>query len=228
MITRLQKAYSNLVLKPFLQWYLKKERSSTARGFQLVIKPTVFHPNYFFSSGYLFDFVSRLNLNGKSFLEIGSGSGLISLLAHQKKARVSCADLNPVAIDCTTINFKRNFGNVPETVHIYESDVFSSIPESHFDVIVINPPYFFSAVSTAAQLAWNCGANGEYFVKLFSGLKNYSSGTSYIYMILADNCDLERINRIAKEYHFKLELIEQQKVKWEMNYIFRITQFIGK
>jgi release factor glutamine methyltransferase len=224
MISQLQKTYSNLVLKPFLKWYLKKEHTATVRGYKLLIKPTVFHPKYFFSSTYLFDFVSQLNLTGKSFLEIGSGSGLISLLAHQKKALVNCADLNPVAVDCTTINFKTNFGHMPETVHVYESNVFDAIPERYFDFIVINPPYFFSAVSSNDQLAWNCGANGEYFIKLFSGLKNYSSETSYIYMILADNCDVERISRIAKEHQFRPELIEQKKVKWEMNYIFRISR----
>lgn len=225
MIAQLQKAYSNFLLKPFLQWYLKTERTTTVRGFHLLIKQSVFHPKYFFSSIYLFDFVSKLNLAGKSFLEIGSGSGLISLLAHQKKAIVSCSDLNPAAVDCTKTNFQKNFGNVPETVHVYESDVFSAIPENHFGIIVINPPYFFSKVSTPDQLAWNCGANGEYFVKLFSGLKNYSSGTSYVYMILADNCDIARITGIAKENHLKLELIEQKKVKWETNYIFKITRF---
>lgn len=225
MIAPLQKAYSNFLLKPFLQWYLKKERTSTVRGFHLLIKPTVFHPKYFFSSTYLFDFVSKLDLAGKSFLEIGSGSGLISLLAHQKKAIVSCSDFNPAAVECTKVNFQKNFGNIAEAVPIYESDVFSSIPESQFDFIVVNPPYFFSKVSTPGQLAWNCGANGEYFIKLFSGLKNYSSGTSSVYMILADNCDIERINLIAKENNLKLELIEQRKVKWEMNYIFKITRF---
>ncbi len=225
MIAGVQKTYSNFVLKPFLKWYLKKERSTHLRGFELLIKPGVFHPKYFFSSLYLFDFVSQLNLVGRSFLEIGSGSGFISLLAHQKKAIVSCADLNPLAVDCTKANFQKNFGKLPETVHVYESDVFKTIPESSFDIIVINPPYFFSAVSTTDQLAWNCGANGEYFIRLFSDLKNYSSETSCIYMILADNCDIERISQIAKEQQFKLELIEQKKVKWEINYIFKIIRF---
>jgi release factor glutamine methyltransferase len=225
MIAQLQKTYSNLLLKPFLQWYLKKERTTTVRDFKLRIKPGVFHPKYFFSSTYLFDFVSKLGLAHKTFLEIGSGSGIISLLAHQKKALVSCADLNPAAVACTTINFKANFGEVPASVHIYESDVFNSVPKSNFDFVIINPPYFFSAVTTTDQLAWNCGSNGEYFVNLFSGLQHYISGTSQVYMILADNCEVERIAGIAKENNFALELIEQKKVKWETNYIFRIARF---
>ena len=224
MIAQLQKAYSNFLLKPWLTWYLKKERTTKLRGFQLLIKPTVFHPKYFFSSTYLFDFVSGLDLSGKTFLEIGSGSGLISILAHQKKAIVSCTDLNPVAVECTRINFQKNFGTIPSTLSVYESDVFAAIPNSYFDVIVINPPYFFSEVTSIDQLAWNCGKNGEYFTKLFSGLGNYSSETSRVYMILADNCEIERIAGIAREHGFSLTLMEQKKVKWETNYIFKIVR----
>lgn len=225
MIARLQKTYSNFLLKPFLQWYLKKERTTVVRGYKLRVKPTVFHPKYFFSSTYLFDFVSTLTLHNKTFLEIGSGSGLISLLALQKKAIVTCSDLNPLAVECTRINVQENFGKVSQNFKIYESDVFESIPKSHFDTIVINPPYFFSEVRSAGQLAWNCGKNGEYFIKLFSELNNYITDTSQVYMILADNCEIGQIIGIAKEYKFNLALVEQKKIKWEMNYIFRISLF---
>ena len=222
MINRVQKKYSNTFLKPYLIWYLKKERTSKVRGFKLLIKPTVFHPKFFFSSTYLFDFVTTLNLADKQFLEIGSGSGLISLLAYQKKAIVTACDINTVAVDCTKLNFEKNFGKESSHVLILKSDLFDAIPDSKFDVIVINPPYFFEDVKINTQLAWNCGKNGEYFIKLFSQLNNFILSDSDIYMILADNCEIERIKEIAKSHQFTFELIVHKKIKWEINFIFKI------
>ena len=100
--------------------------------------------------------------------------------------------------------------------------MFDSIPKLTFDVIVVNPPYFFDDVKTDNQLAWNCGKNGEYFVKFFSGLNQFSNSESDVYMILADNCEIDRIKNIAKSHQFILVLIVHKKIKWETNFIFKI------
>lgn len=208
--------------KPYVLWYLKKERIDTVRGFELLIRPTVFHPKFFFSSTYLFDFVSNLKLVNKRFLEIGCGSGLISLLAYQKEAIVTACDINPIAVDCTKLNFEKNFGKELRDVSILKSDLFDSIPVSKFDVVIINPPYFFEDVKTDNQLAWNCGKNGEYFVKLFSVLQKFIQTESDVYMILADNCEIDKIKNIAKSQQYMFELIVHKKIKWETNFIFKI------
>ncbi len=222
MLDTIQKKYSSLILKPYLQWYLKKERSTTVQGFKLTIKPSVFHPKYFFSSLYLFKFITTLNLNNKSFLEIGCGSGFISLLAYQKKAIVTCCDINPNAIECTNTNFKKNFNTENNNFTVINSDLFDKIPKTSFDYIVINPPYFFEEIKNQNQLAWNCGKNGEYFNKLFFQLNKYIHNSSKIIMILAENCEIDRIKKIAEDHGFKFELLQQQKIKWELNYIFEI------
>jgi release factor glutamine methyltransferase len=222
MLDRLQKIYMQTFAKPYVLWYLKKQRTDTVRGFELMIKPTVFHPKFFFSSTFLFDFISTLDIENKQFLEIGCGSGLISLLAHQKKAKVTACDINEVAVDCTKVNFEKNFRNELANVSVLKSDLFDELPKLTFDVIVINPPYFFEEVKIDNQLAWNCGKNGEYFVKFFSGLKQYSNTESDVYMILADNCEIDKIKSIAKSHQFFFELIVHKKIKWETNFIFKI------
>jgi release factor glutamine methyltransferase len=225
MLGKLQKIYMQTFAKPYVTWYLKKERISVVKGFKLLVKPTVFHPRYFFSSIFLFDFVSNLKLADRQFLEIGSGSGLISLLAYQKRAIVTCCDINTVAVDCTIQNFKMNFGSDTSKFSVFKSDLFDHIPQSKYNVIVINPPYFFEEVKTDQQQAWNCGKNGEYFVKLFSRLNKCIYDDSEVYMVLADNCEIDRIEAIAKSQEFLFELIVQKKIKWETNFIFKIKPF---
>ncbi|MBL7931193.1 MAG: methyltransferase [Bacteroidia bacterium] len=223
MLDTFRKKIASVFVKPYLTWYLGKERRTHLKGFDLLIKPSVFHPKYFFSSTYLFDFVNKLELRNKSFLEIGSGSGIISLLAFRKGAHVTSVDINPVAIECTTYNFKVNFKEPHNReFKAIESDIFSALAPGVFDYIAINPPYFFENAELKSQLAWNCGKNGEYFTQLFSQLGRYVSKDSSVYMILADNCDLNRIETIAKQYHYRLKTVEKKKIKWETNFIYSI------
>jgi release factor glutamine methyltransferase len=223
MLDSLQKKLSTLFVKPILSRYLKKERITHYKGFKLLVKPGVFHPRFFFSTGYLFDFLNTLNLGGKKFMELGCGSGIISLLARKKNAHVTCVDINETAVLCTLINANKNSIPLNSQLRCIQSNLFEKITKEVFDVIVVNPPYFFKDVVHEQQYAWNAGENGEYFERLFAGVKDYLDAHTDFYMILADNCDLVRIRKIAAKHQLSLVLLEKKKIRWETNYIFKIS-----
>ncbi len=217
---RLNKLVHAAIIRPLLQVYLRTEPRTTFDGFKLRIRKGVFHPKLFFSTGYLYSFINSLDLHGKSFLELGCGSGLISLLALRKGARVTCIDLNQNAVNNTAENIKLNFPSGCAST-VFCSDVFGSVqPGQKFDVIAINPPYYFREPESAAALAWYCGQNGEYFEKLFGGLKEHTHPGSLVYMILEENCEIEKIGNIAGDHGVRLVLAEKKKFKWETSYIF--------
>lgn len=222
MLEKIYKYVVSTVFKPYLIWYLKNVRLTKVYGFDLLIKPTVFHPKYFFSSRYLVEFVLKLNLEYKTCLELGCGSGILSLMVYQRNGIVTCSDINQIAIECTKVNFRKNFGNNSPSFQVIKSDLFQFIPKIYFDFIFINPPYFFEEVSEDHQLAWNCGKNGEYFLNLFSQLSLFIVDSSQVYMVLADNCDINRISEIAMRHSFCLKKVEEKKIKWEINYIYKI------
>lgn len=219
----LQKKYSEFIIKPILIRYLKKTRLTRVLGFKLEIPPTVFHPKFFFSSIYLTEFVEGLDIRNKNFLDLGCGSGIIGLMAYKKGANTLAVDINQIAVECTTKNYSLNFEKPDACFKAIQSDLFSSISAQKFSVIAINPPYFFNDVKEDVQLAWNCGKNGEYFTRLFSEMKDFVTRETEIYMVLADNCDIERIEQIAEKCNFSLVKVTQKKIKWETNFIFKIT-----
>jgi len=133
-------------------------------------------------------------------------------------------DINPITIDGLKENLKNNFKST-ENFNCYLSDLFDTVPENKFDIILINPPYFFCDPSDAGSYAWYAGKNGEYFEKLFKQLGEYLNPASQIFMILADNCDIERISTIAKTNNYLLTPCYTKKVKWEKNFIFNIVRF---
>jgi release factor glutamine methyltransferase len=221
LITGLKKILKYLtgkVYKPLLSKYLSKTRIYTYKGIRLIIPPSVFHPRFFFSTKILLKYISQLDLQKKSFLELGAGSGLISIYAAKKNANVTATDINPVAIEYLKRNQVRN--NV--TLNIISSDLFQSIPPQLFDVIAINPPYYKKNPKSDAEYAWYCGENGEYFQKLFCGLKQYIHSQSLVLMILSEDCDILMITKFALDNHFDLQIVSERKTAWEKNNIYQI------
>jgi release factor glutamine methyltransferase len=223
MFDLIHKKFYDVLVQPILKRYLKNVSIYSYKELKLKIYPGVFHPKFFFSTQVFADFIQKLDLAGKKVCEVGAGSGLLSFIAFSKGALVYSFDINPIAIDGIKENLNNNFKST-ENFNIYLSDLFDTIPENKFDIILINPPYFFSDPSDAGSYAWYCGKNGEYFEKLFKQLGDYIKPTSQIFIILADNCDLERISTIAKKNNYLLTQCYTKKVKWEKNFIFNIVR----
>lgn len=204
--------------KPVLTKYLSKERTFFFENLQLTIHPSVFHPGFFFSTRLLLKYLLGLTLKAKSILELGAGNGLISMVAAKAGARVTATDINPVAIQYLQQNSTRN--GVEMT--IIESDLFDRIPMQVFDMIVINPPYYFKKTLTDKDHAWFCGENGEYFRGLFAALGNYSDKNTVTLIILCEGCDRETIQSIAGGQGFRFTCVSKSRNLIERNYIYQI------
>lgn len=210
-------------IKPVITRYLKKPRKYNYDGFNLIINPGVFHPGFFFSTKYFYTFIKRLDLENKSVLEIGSGSGLLSLLMAKKNSKVTAIDISVEAVENTKLNYELNKKLLYNNLKITKSDLFEDLTNCIYDVIIINPPYFFKEPINAEQQAWYCGKDGKYFDKLFSQMPKHIRSTSLIYMILADNCDIIKISSIAKKYNCNFTKVESKKIFWETNYIYQLN-----
>ena len=187
---------------------------------RLEIPPQVFHPGFFFSTRLLLRYISGLSLQGQRFLELGAGSGLISIYAARKGATVTATDINPVAVECLHKNFDQN----KVTPEIILSDLFAEIPEQSFDIIAINPPYYKKKPVSQIDHAWFCGENGEYFSKLFQNLNEYMHSNSQVLMVLCDGCDMPMIRSFALENGFQMNCVHMKRNMVEMNFIYQIEK----
>lgn len=213
------KNFASFFLIPLTQWYLRKERKYTYRGTGITVLPGVFHPGMFSSTIFILEYLERQNLSQKKLLEIGSGTGLISIRAAKAHAQVTASDLSLIAIKNTAINAK--FNNVD--INIAHSDLFIRLPKGTFDWIIINPPYYAQDPKNENDLAWYCGKNHEYFEKLFIQLQGYMVLTTQVIIVLTKGCDLEKIFFLGKQAGLKFELIGEKKVFFdEKDFLYRI------
>ncbi|MGZ3919356.1 MAG: methyltransferase [Bacteroidia bacterium] len=221
MIDAIQKQFADSILKPYLKWYLTRPRVYNYDRLKLKIYPGVFHPGYFFSTMYFISFLKELVLKNKRFCEVGSGSGLVSLLACQSGADVTAIELSDSAVEGLKENISNNSLSF-EKIKVIKSDLFDSVPTQKFDIVFINPPYFFKEISDESSLAWNCGKNGNYFEKLFLQLPGFVTDETDVYMTLAENCEISKIQDIAVRNGQELVCIREKKIKWEKNFIFKV------
>jgi len=211
------------ILDPFLKFgfskYYKKPRKYNYENIEVLVYPEVFPPHLTISTKILLDFIKPLNLQNKSVLELGCGSGIISLFASSKGANVTASDINPIALDALKIASKKNNASIS----ILNSDLFDAIKNKSFDYIIINPPYYPKNPENIKEQAWFCGEDFEYFKKLFLQLPDFLNNTNAL-MILSQDCNINKIQEIASENQLILENIFEKKVLSEKNYIFKITR----
>ncbi|WP_309642707.1 methyltransferase [Flavobacterium sp.] len=218
------KAIIKRILSPILQKasavYLKKRRKYSYNNITVWVEPTVFPPFITISTKLLLDFIDTLSLKDKTVLELGCGCGIISILAAQKGAVVTATDINDVALSALHQNAKDNLVSMA----ILQSDLFEKLQGKTFDYIIMNPPYYPKSPTSIAENAWFCGENFEYFERLFQQLPAYLNATNTTYMILSEDCELEKIKAIALQNDIAFDLILEKKVALESNFIFELKK----
>ena len=206
------------ILHPLSETYLSKERDYKYKSINLKVFPGVFHPGLFFSTKILLKYLEKLDLNQKYILELGAGSGLISIYSAKKGAFVTGSDISLTAIYNIEKNSKMNDAYV-EVVH---SDLFDEIPQKRYDYIIINPPYYKKTPTSEKELAWFGGDDFQYFRKLFSQLGNFIYENTNIIMVLSDDTEIDMIKSIARESRFIMKEVLRKKIWGEEHFIFNI------
>ena len=164
------------------------------------------------------NYISTITLKGKKVLELGCGSGIISIYTASKGASVTASDINKIALDSLkSVSQKQHFD-----INCIYSDLFKATPKICFDCIIINPPYYPRRAKSIEEHAWFCGKDFEYFEKLFIQLPNQLTSTTNCLMILSDDCEIKTIKNTAKKNNLSFTKIHEKQSLFEKNYIYKI------
>ena len=88
-------------------------------------------------------FLSRfaVHRHSRATLDLGTGSGILSLGAAKYSDRVTATDLNSRAVEFARFNARLN---AVENVEVHVGDGFAPVSGQTFDLILCNPPFFIT------------------------------------------------------------------------------------
>jgi len=144
-----------------------------------------------------------------SVLEIGCGTGIISVHLAKRGLQVTAVDKNPKAVEATLFNSTNN--NVE--LEVIEGDMFTPVSDRKFETIVCNPPYLPPAdqgyQDSELKLAVEGGSGGTEFTERFlSEATDYLGKEGSIYLVISS-----RMKPLKTEW--KRETIHQEKFFFE-------------
>jgi release factor glutamine methyltransferase len=117
-----------------------------------------------------FLFAENLTVNnGDVVVDVGTGCGLLGVVAAKKASRILAVDINPYAVRCAIENAKVN--HVKSKMLFLQTDLFAAIKTGEmFDLILFNAPYlpvWYAEENSWLERAWAGGANGRQIIDRF-------------------------------------------------------------
>jgi release factor glutamine methyltransferase len=213
-LTGVRRRSNTLLMRAYGPWairHVERQHAYRWRGLTMIVPTGVFHPGLFFSSAVLANEIEQRNPIGRSVLDVGCGSGLLTLVAARAGAAVTAVDINPEAVRATSANAAAN-GLAAE---VLESDLFAALVGRRFDLVVVNPPYFAKDPIDDAERAWFAGADLGYFEQFFAGLGDrlvVGKRPGRALMVLSEGCDMAVITAAATRHGFRMGVTSRTRV----------------
>jgi release factor glutamine methyltransferase len=159
-------------------------------------------------------------------LDVGTGCGILGILAAKKARRVVAVDVNPHAVCCAKMNAELN--GVAEKIETLRSDLFKAIKKNvKFDLIIFNAPYLPSEMREEKnwiERAWAGGPTGRQLIDQFIlQAPSYLKKGGKILLVQSTLSDVEETVQKLRERQFCVRVLAQDKVAFETIVVIEAT-----
>ena len=137
---------------------------------------------------------------GEKVLEIGTGSGIVSIQCALNGADVVCGDINPRAVALA----RRNAAANGVDIDVRETEVYSNI-EGRFDTIVFNLPYLPVEDEGELAKAWSGGPDGlGPLPRLLEGAPEHLLPDGRVVVVVSSLMDRASLDKTLEGYEVKV------------------------
>lgn len=155
---------------------------------------------------------------GDVALDVGTGCGILAVLAAEKAKHVVAIDVNPYAIECASKNAEVN--SVEGKIEFWRGDLFQPIkPNEKFSLILFNAPYLPSEPNEENSWlgkAWAGGPNGRKIIDRFIvDAPNFLANVGRIQLVQSSLSNVTRTLDALSEVGLEARVASQVKVPYE-------------
>lgn len=193
---------------------MKSARKTFFKNYTFQIDENVYAP-----AEDTFLLAENLQVKSGSFvLDMGTGCGILAILAAEKARHVLAVDINPYAIRCAKRNAEIN--GVKSKIDFLLGDLFNPIKRGEiFDLIIFNPPYLPSEQEEEKiwiGRAWAGGETGRKIIDRFLyEAPNFLRRNGRIMLVQSSLSDIERTLKIFDELNLEARIVAEVKVPFE-------------
>ena len=167
---------------------------------------------------------------GQSVLEIGTGSGLVSMYASLLSDDVTATDINYNALELAEKNFKLNNIN---TIRLEFGDLFEPVKDEKFDVILFNTPYLPTdsddIINNDLNYAFDGGLDGRKVIDRFiNEVSNHLNDKGIVQIIQSSLSDNDRTLHMFDSNGFIAEIAASEKFFFEEIVLINAYKIWGK
>jgi release factor glutamine methyltransferase len=179
------------------------------KNYNLHINENVYEP-----AEDTFLFAENLRVrDGAIVADIGTGCGILGILASKKAAKVIAIDVNPYAVRCAKQNAK--LANVAEKMLFIQGSLFEPLsPKQLFDTILFNAPYLPSNETEGSQWidrAWAGGFSGRKVIDEFiSQASKHISSNCEILLMQSTLANAEATIKRFRKQGFKTDIVAKE------------------
>ena len=162
-------------------------------------------------------FLFSENLHVKHYehvLDVGTGCGLLAIIAAEKAAEVVGVDINPHAVRCAKENAEFNNAH---NISFIQGDLLSSLSDSaEFDLVLFNAPYLpidDSEPDSWTIRAWSGGHSGRETIDRFIAQSGFHlRRTGRILLLQSNIAGIEKTRRAFGFYGMRAEIVAERSV----------------
>ncbi len=156
---------------------------------------------------------------GERVLEVGCGSGVVSIHCAMNGCDVMAVDINPRAVELAHINAEANGLSFP----VLESDVYENV-EGVFDTIVFNLPYLPVDEEGLLAKAWSGGPDGlRPLPRLLEGAPEYLVPSGRVVVVVSSLTEPRALEEVL--YGLKVVTLGEVRLFFEKLSVLCITRF---
>ncbi len=163
--------------------------------------------------------IDNLNIKpGSNILDLGSGTGILSVYAYKFAKRLVSIDLSPYAVENTYWNLKQN--DMLRKSCIIQANYTYKLPIKHnFEIILFNPPYLPKSQEDTTDL-WlrRTWSSDEGINAIYNTIKNnidLFTNKTELYLLISTHTGPKHILNFLKKYKLSVEIIDEQSFFFE-------------
>ena len=177
------------------------------------------HPNVYVPAEDTFLIAKHLDVEESDYvLDMGTGCGILGVLAAKQAKKVVAVDINPYAISCAKRNAEKN--GVKQKIDFIRGALFSPFrTKDLFNLILFNPPYLPSKPPEESNWlgkAWSGGADGRKVIDLFvTNVRNFLAPKGRILFVQSSLSGVDKTLQRVSEMNLEARVVAKALFPFE-------------